>query len=212
MPTKCFFLEPTDQEQFSLRRWNKYTGQPVCGPSTAHRASRRIDLAELKDKIAGFDGSGRQLTAETAAAFDWPTVCEDCGYQFTAEDEFYIDNKDLYRSSDTGELTTIQDAPPGAMWYADWMLHGDNPIYRGPDGHCLVVKLPNGFTWMVDGDASNCTDPEDFRRGGHKCWVRHGTPPNIHVDKNGKTCGAGAGSIQGGNYHGFLHHGELTDG
>jgi hypothetical protein len=40
--------------------------------------------------------------------------------------------------------------------------------------------------------------------------VRHGEAPNITVDKNGVTCGAGAGSIQCGSYHGFLRNGELV--
>lgn len=44
----------------------------------------------------------------------------------------------------------------------------------------------------------------------HKCWCRHGEAPNFTVDKNGVTCIAGAGSIQIGNYHGFLQNGFLT--
>ena len=35
---------------------------------------------------------------------------------------------------------------------------------------------------------------------------------NVHVDKSGDTCAAGAGSILIGGYHGFLHNGYLTDG
>lgn len=51
-------------------------------------------------------------------------------------------------------------------------------------------------------------------RPEHKCWVRHGDPKtgSVHVDKDGVTCGAGAGSILSGSYHGFLHGGYLTDG
>jgi len=46
----------------------------------------------------------------------------------------------------------------------------------------------------------------------HRCWVRHGRPEDgtLHVDKNGVTCAAGAGSIVAGNFHGFLHGGFLT--
>jgi hypothetical protein len=71
-----------------------------------------------------------------------------------------------------------------------------------------MVVLPNGHIWDVDGRASNCDMKEDRT---HRCWVRHGDPPNVHVDKNGHTCHAGAGSILSGNYHGFLHNGELTN-
>lgn len=46
----------------------------------------------------------------------------------------------------------------------------------------------------------------------HKCWVRHGTPPRVTVDKDGLTCGAGAGSIAVPGYHGHLQNGYLTDG
>lgn len=53
----------------------------------------------------------------------------------------------------------------------------------------------------------NCTMPYDYE---HRCWVRHGEPPAITVDKQGHTCAAGAGSIQCGSYHGFLEDGALT--
>lgn len=79
------------------------------------------------------------------------------------------------------------------------------------DGEHLVAVLPNGHHWHPDQRASNCTLPEDKT---HRCWVRHGDPRKgeaVHVDKNGNTCQAGAGSILSGNYHGFLHHGELTN-
>jgi hypothetical protein len=53
----------------------------------------------------------------------------------------------LYRRSDSGELTTLRDAPVGAMWDATWFNH--DPAYTGADGICLVVRTPGG-TWMVD--------------------------------------------------------------
>ena len=84
------------------------------------------------------------------------------------------------------------------------------PFHRGPDGICLIVKCPNGRDWYVDSEASNCT-----RKGEpHQCWCRHGDPREcrVTVDKNGDTCAAGAGSIQAGDYHGFLQAGILTAG
>ncbi len=92
----------------------------------------------------------------------------------------------------------------GAMWRATWLPKGfdwDNET----EAH-LIVKTPGG-SWDIDARASNCTLPNDKQ---HRCWVRHGLPPDIHVDKNGVTCAAGAGSILIGNYHGFLHNGVLT--
>lgn len=108
---------------------------------------------------------------------------------------------------------------PGAMFYASWLemevdwflkRESSGPMHRwpGPDGRVLAVITPGG-TWIIDSRASNCTMPDDNR---HSCWVRHGEPPNVTVDKNGVTCQAGAGSIQSGDYHGFLRGGVLTTG
>jgi len=89
-------------------------------------------------------------------------------------------------------------------------LHGWSNCAGGPH---LVVLCPSpgsgGYhPWYVDSRAGNCTLKSDTE---HRCWVRHGSPEDgtIHVDKKGRTCAAGAGSIQTGKWHGFLHHGEL---
>lgn len=146
-----------------------------------------------------------------------PRKC-DCGCGET------IDGVLIYRRTDTGEEMPLADAPAGAMWYADWYLDGikntpDYQWYRGPDGRCLIVRVPNGrggvHDWSVDSRCSNCTLPSD---NVHKCWVRHGDPPNVTVDKNGATCQAGAGSIGVWNenqtayaWHGFLRNGHLVE-
>lgn len=120
----------------------------------------------------------------------------------------------LFRRSDTGESIELRNAPPGAMWYATWYkVEGSNPAqywfsWDNQNTPPLIVQTPGG-AWNIDSRASNCTMKEDRL---HRCWVRHGEPPNITVDKNGLTCAVGAGSIQCGNYHGFLRNGELTDG
>lgn len=111
----------------------------------------------------------------------------------------------VYRRTDTGELMTLRDAPPGAMWDAWWYSES----FKGPDGMCLVVKCPpDGTEWLIDSRASNCTMPNDNE---HNCWIRHGAPPNITVDKNGRSCAAGAGSIQTKTWHGFLRNGMLVE-
>ncbi len=106
-----------------------------------------------------------------------------------------------------GRKFALKDAPVGAVWDCDW-LH-DVPGFTGPDGRALCVKCPGGQDWLIDSQASNCTKPGDRT---HKCWVRHGKPEDgtLHVDKNGPTCSAGAGSIQTANWHGFLHHGHFV--
>lgn len=91
---------------------------------------------------------------------------------------------------------------------------------------------PDGQPWYIDSIANNCTVPckcgesyEKHNRGeiqpphpfdpvdnrAHRCWVRVGEPPNVHVSKEGLTCGAGGGSIQGTNWHGYLRHGWLYE-
>lgn len=82
------------------------------------------------------------------------------------------------------------------------------PSFTFTDGPHLCVMTPGG-RWNIDSRASNCGLPYDLE---HRCWVRHGEPPNVTVDKNGLTCTAGGGSIQAGPYHGFLRDGSLTDG
>lgn len=116
------------------------------------------------------------------------------------------DGPALYKRSDTGEVIPLCMAPAGAMWYADWMLELGSSWWRGPYGHCLMVRVLENFDWCPDRRASNCTLPND---NDHKCWVRHGTPPNITVDKDGRTCSAGAGSIVAPDWHGFLRNGVL---
>jgi hypothetical protein len=136
----------------------------------------------------------------------WPSTCEKCGYIFQEVDERQLFCRHLWQK-DTGEIYTLEDAPPGAMWDATW-FH-DVPRWQGPDGKALVVKCPpDGWDWHIDGRASNCTRKDD---NVHKCWVRHGVPPDITVDKIGDTCAAGAGSIQTPKWHGFLREGWLTN-
>lgn len=124
------------------------------------------------------------------------------------------DARGRFHRSDTGAVfDRLGDCPPGAMWdAASWYVAGAKGGHllggvNEQDGRWLVVRLPNGHDWSIDSRCRNCTLPNDDT---HRCWVRHGEPPTITVDKNGRTCSAGAGSIQSGNYHGFLRNGELT--
>ena len=199
MATKCFLIEPTDRRRQALRRFT-YSNEAKC-PSNpgGHDAETPIEDGPVR-----LNADGLEPEPPAPDHFDprWPTHCS-CGYAFQESDQWQLFTKRIYRRSDTGEETTLWDCQPGAMWWAPWMAS----YAKGPDGRCLVVKLPNGRDWLVDSRASNCGLPNDNE---HKCWVRHGEPPNVTVDKNGKTCSAGAGSIQAGDYHGFLHDGYLT--
>ena len=112
----------------------------------------------------------------------------------------------LYRHPGTGALMTLADAPAGAMVRFDWATW----CRSQDEGAPLVIKLPDGDLWYVDGQSGNCGRPDDPNQEQHHCWVRHGVVPNITVDKFGApTCAAGAGSIASTHYHGFLRNGFL---
>lgn len=106
--------------------------------------------------------------------------------------------------------TAVEAPQPGDVFYVQ--LHEAGAAqwcWSNCDGRHLFVRCPDGHDWNVDGRANNCTLKDDRE---HRCWVRHGDPEHpetLHVDKAGTTCSAGAGSIQTGAYHGFLHQGQL---
>lgn len=205
MSIECFLLEETGLERQWLRRF-AFSDTDKCAKHFCHNA-----MVPLRDALIVWgEMNGRQVIKSQEWDADdprWPTRCEHCGqYEFTDRDPKQVFRRTLYKLPN-GQLTTVEDAPPGAMWFADWMLVDGSNFCRGPDGHCLAVKLPDGHQWMVDARASNCTMPDDQQ---HKCWVRHGAPPNVTVDKNGHTCQAGAGSIQSPKWHGYLRGGHLV--
>lgn len=203
---KTFLLEPTEHERLWLRRYVFSDREKCPGPSGYHSAMTLIgeepivwcetpESTQLRRVIA--ERSSRQPAADDPR---WPVKCEHCDYLFTPDGEYQLFGRQLYRRQDTGEIMTLDDAPDGAMWYADWMRG------IGPDGRYLMARVPGGSDWAIDGRASNCDMPDDNE---HRCWVRHGEPPNITVDKNGNTCHAGGGSIQTSNWHGHLVNGEF---
>lgn len=201
MGIKCFWLEPTDREKRYLRR---YAGKSSCsGPMSYHDAMNFLDESP---EVMGPDGMWKD-SGQTAEDFKghalWPTHCP-CGYEFKEEDERQIFTQHLYRRADTGEEMTLRDAPDGAMWEATW--YSSVPAWCGDDGRAIICRVPTNHDWHIDGPCSNCTRPNE----PHRCWVRHGEPPNLTVDKNGNTCSAGAGSILTSTWHGFLRNGELV--
>lgn len=200
---KCFLIIPSEFSQRYLRR---YASGSDCSATEVgcHNASVPIGKFPVISGGLASDGvnhyEGSPSPSDYVEDPRWPTECP-CGYIFTADDGWQVNCDRLY-VSDTGEEYTLRNPPPGAMWDAWWMS------WKGPDGKSLMVVTPDGWTWNIDGPASNCTKPDDKE---HRCWVRHGEVPNIHVDKNGLTCKAGAGSIQTPKWHGFLTNGVLQE-
>lgn len=216
---KVFWLEPTERERVWLRRFVPSDRKPGCPlPHGYHDA---VDF--LKDRSARDElDSDSDYDRPSDESPLWPELCA-CGYKFQPDDKRQVFNQHLYSGAPDGKFYTLRDAPIGAMWDAEWYRsRGGGGMFTGPDGLCLVVKTPGG-DWMVDAEATNCTmtqyeqvDKNTRRWKGrtHYCWPRKGDPRTGMVDvrkEHGRTCGAGAGSIQLGKYHGFLSNGFLQE-
>ncbi len=132
----------------------------------------------------------------------WPTDCDHCGETAPADAKRQVFRRRRYNTA-----SGIPEV--GDLYFIDWLgrAGGGCIFHDNCDGVHLYAMLPNGNEWDIDGRASNCTDKDDRL---HRCWIRHGEPPNLTVDKKGLTCRAGAGSIASGSYHGFLRGGAFT--
>lgn len=181
-PIKVFFVEPT--------------GKLFYHQSFECKACNHITRLEIGE-VDGPD----------LPKVDWDATrhpCEKCGVSLRL---WSAGGANCYRRADTGEeLGGRQKLPPGACYE----LKDYTPDWCGADGRALAIVCPDGHHWHIDSRASNCTKPDDKV---HRCWVRHGKPEDgtLHVDKNGNTCSAGAGSIMTGRWHGFLRNGFLVD-
>lgn len=204
---KCFMLETTGKVSVSLRRHSESSSidENICPVNGSyHNAKILIEEESAERDERGYANNGMK----PAPAHDdprWPTQCA-CGYAFREVDEWQRFTEEIYRRVDTDEEMTLGNVQPGAMWYAWWF--DDTFVPQGE--HNLAVKTPGG-EWCIDSQSRNCGIPDDRQQERHHCWIRHGEPPNITVDKAGATCSAGAGSIQCNSYHGFLRNGYLED-
>lgn len=132
-----------------------------------------------------------------------PAVCISCGHHATEKDDVKSSR------SITHVYNTASGRPePGdvyyrgdAWWWSNW-----------PEGKlCEIIVLPNGVEWNIRSRANNCARKDDTT---HRCWCITGSieEGNLNSDaKNCDTCSAGAGSIQGGNFHGYLRNGYISE-
>lgn len=197
MGVKCFLIVDSGVTQIRLRRYQQGEGCPL--PGKYHNA-QSAEVGRKPHKVGAYICGGHVADYPKDDA-RWPKACA-CGYEFQDADEWQVFSEAIYRAEDGREFT-LRDVPPGAMWDAWW----GSEHWKGPDGKSMTVVCPDGTQWCIDARASNCTMPEDKV---HRCWIRHGEPPNLTVDKNGVTCAAGAGSIAVPGYHGFLQNGSFT--
>ena len=185
--------------RFTLRKeWGTCARNP-SEYSDEHEARTSYD----SDDVPRGKG-GAVLPDRDDPRYDGLTCCEYCGEEAP---------EDAYRLGGSGPIydTPSGKEEPGSLYFVchnsdDWCWLG----WDNCDGKHLHAVCPNGRHWVVDQRASNCGRPDDKT---HRCWVRHGDPEEgepVHVDKNGDTCAAGAGSILAGDYHGFLHNGRFA--
>jgi hypothetical protein len=207
-PIKCFLLEPSGNVEQTVMAMGGDCPKSPYG----HRAERVLSVAELP---LGEEVKIALHSCEWPA--DFPMLCQYCGVDMAHGVVFSLSYGAArhWRDSKTGsERGCISEFGPGAMWRADWYGRSDGSGLYGWDWDNLRepplhVHTPGG-DWNIDSRASNCTLPKDRT---HRCWVRTGEPPNVNVSKGGPgahTCGAGAGSIRAGDYHGFLRNGYLV--
>lgn len=201
---ECFLIAPTDHAKVELRRY----GGDDCSVFGYHDASAEIGSASARITDGVFDVDAPEVGDHDDPR--WPTACA-CGYRFTEDDHWQTHTSVWWVGADGRELL-IQNAPPGAIFDAFWMrgygsVNGDGPAWS-------VVCPPGapdarGHVWHIGSQASNCT-----RKGeDHDCWCCHGEAPLLTVNKQPvagrSTCDAGGGSIQTGDWHGFLTDGRL---
>lgn len=184
---RCFLLTPTDEAQRSLRRYSR-DGRRCPLPLGYHNAYEVLPgSVPLPDRAS----NGHGTPPEDHNDPRWPVKCA-CGYEFADDDEWQQNVYRLFARSDGGEAVTIRDAPPGAMWWADW-LDGRSwtskfHVERGGGPH-LIVQTPGG-QWDIDSKSLN-----------GEGWQRTGTPPDITATP----------SIVAGKYHGRLRDGWLEE-
>jgi hypothetical protein len=140
----------------------------------------------------------------------WPSVCDHCGALAPAGTAGPYKVGDRHADvTRVVNVTRLYSNPSGAYEVGDLVYlpcnraKGDGcPYWDNCTGRHLHAVLPNGHLWDIDSRANNCTLRNDRT---HRCWTQEGDPAvHLTVGKRGPTCAAGAGSIQHGDYHGFV--------
>lgn len=195
---KCFWIEPSDKAELSLRRFrfsegylknedgsrdysNKDPNHYKC--SNGYGCDASVVIGEIPFTI----NQGRIDHDRTDS--NWPKVCTRCGRPFEDTDEWQRNENQLYIRKETGELCILSKAPVGAMWDATWFKKYE-PYNKSPDGIVLTVQTPGG-DWCVDGPSKG---------GGH--WTRTGTVPEVTANPS---------ILIEGSYHGWLRNGWLEE-
>lgn len=183
---KCFMIEETKLFDRVLRRFS-LSEKARCSVGSYHNAIVPIDRVPFESEWSGGDlGDFVKLDDPR-----WPTKCDACPYIFTNEDYRQQHWERLFRNPQDDSVFQLRRAPAGSMWNSDWA----SASWRGADGWCLTVMLPDGIEWMIDGPSRD----SNGKRG--PSWTRTGAPPMVTARP----------SILTPSYHGFLTNGELIE-
>lgn len=162
------------------RELRRYAEGPCPIGFSIHDISVVIDPELIGLEEGGF------LAGDFTQDQRWPKSCI-CGRPFSENDHWQVHVHRLYSGAPDGKLYALldKDLPPGAMWEAPWLRD-----WIGPDGKSLIVRLPSGSDFTVDGPSE-----ADGR------WTRIGIPPRITVDPSINEIG---------RYHGHIKDGVIT--
>lgn len=191
---QCFMLDDMHVSRYALRRYRGSEKGDKCPGSFGYHNAMSAPIADVPDDPEKVGICGTRPPEVDHADPRWPARCE-CGYAFREDDTWQVFAQRLLKRVDTGDVLTWEDAPAGAMFDASW-YHG---WMQGDDGRSLMVKLPGGAEWLIDGHANNCAC-KGQKIAGHHCWTRTGTPPNITAHP----------SILVPGHHGWLREGRLV--
>ena len=187
-PVTCFLVVATDRHRVKLRRWSEGASRPCpARGSWGHEAGAVV--GEVRDP--GHPANGDDPERFPHDDPRWPSACEHCGAPFEAADAWQVFHEGVYARTDgaPGEYF-LRSLPAGAMYDATWLDH-----QRGPDGRSLMLMLPDGRLWHVDGPSTNGDG-----------WTRTGDAPRITARPSILTHGADGRE----SYHGWLTDGVLT--
>lgn len=227
MSVTCFMVARTEWAAVYARR---YVSGSICSSRNGyHDALGFIGYFPIVWKDGGPLDPDSYMTfaIQVEDIHEWPKTC-DCGYIFNDKDVFQLFDYEMYAVPTEAAVFAhlakewenpkkpldpcvnqgwwqSANLPAGSMYWRYWANH--HPYWDNGGDKSLIVVCPDKTHWDIDSRTSNCGLKEDRI---HRCWVRHGEPPNITVNKEGNTCVAGAGSIRGQNgYHGHLVNGAL---
>lgn len=199
--TKCFWAQPSGQKLVTLVTIANFDTCP--GSEEYHRAEATVAMLSASERAE------REKYWADNQHPEWPTHCDTCRTLIEPEDRIHsIAECLLFERMDTGEFKRLHEFGAGTIFPtpSEWLnlgLEWDNLPNRPAYG----IKTPGGI-WYPDKRAKNCTLPDDRE---HRCWVIHGEPPNLTINKLGHTCEAGNGSVLLGSWHGSVSDGYLVE-